>query len=68
MAFEIGCVVSFPRFLIAFTCLICQNEYAIQVKKEIGYDWTAGEESVSVSSEILFFLFIHHDFYIAYGQ
>jgi hypothetical protein len=30
-------------------CLVCQNEYAIQVNKEIGYDWIDGEESVCAS-------------------
>jgi hypothetical protein len=34
-------------------CWICQNEYAIQVKNEIGYDWAAGEEAVRASSRIL---------------
>ena len=33
---------------------MCQNEYAIQVNKEIGYDWIDGEDSVCASFNYCF--------------
>lgn len=33
--------------------IVLQNEYAIQVNKEIGYDWMDGEEMVGALFKIL---------------
>ena len=71
MVFKIGCAI--PLLFISvlsdnFLHVSLSEQVCDSSNKEIGFDWTAGEESVGALSKILLFLFVHHDFYVAYGQ